>query len=52
LRILYLLCGLSFSVSPNLRMAGAVIALIPVVLIYPLAQKYFVRGIMLGSTKE
>ena len=28
-------------ITPNVRMAGIVIALLPLVLIYPLAQKYF-----------
>ncbi|MFC4022296.1 carbohydrate ABC transporter permease [Oceanobacillus longus] len=38
--------------TPNVRMAGIMIALIPLVIIYPFVQKYFVKGIMLGSTKE
>ncbi|PLR66261.1 carbohydrate ABC transporter permease [Bacillus sp. UMB0893] len=36
----------------NVRMAGIMIALIPLLFIYPFVQKYFVKGIMLGSTKE
>jgi putative aldouronate transport system permease protein len=39
-------------ITPNVRMAGIVIAILPLVLIYPLAQKYFVHGITLGSVKE
>lgn len=38
--------------TPNVRMAGIMIALIPLVIIYPFVQKFFVKGIMLGSTKE
>ncbi|MFS0821513.1 carbohydrate ABC transporter permease [Bacillus sp. 1P02SD] len=38
--------------TANVRMAGIVIALIPLLIIYPFVQKYFVKGIMLGSTKE
>jgi putative aldouronate transport system permease protein len=38
--------------TPNVRMAGIMIAIIPLVIIYPFVQKYFVKGIMLGSTKE
>ena len=36
----------------NVRMAGIMIALIPLLIIYPFVQKYFVKGITLGSTKE
>jgi putative aldouronate transport system permease protein len=39
-------------IGPNVQMAGIVIALVPLILIYPLAQKYFIKGITLGSTKE
>ncbi len=39
-------------ITPNVRMAGIVIAILPLVLIYPFAQKYFVHGITLGSVKE
>ncbi|ALC81893.1 MULTISPECIES: carbohydrate ABC transporter permease [Bacillus] len=38
--------------TPNVRMAGIMIALIPLLVIYPFVQKYFVKGISLGSTKE
>ncbi|PFJ16902.1 ABC transporter permease [Bacillus cereus] len=38
--------------TPNVRMAGILIALIPLLIIYPFVQKYFVKGISLGSTKE
>jgi putative aldouronate transport system permease protein len=38
--------------TPNVRMAGVVIALLPLVALYPFVQKYFVKGIMVGSTKE
>ncbi len=39
-------------VTPNVRMAGIVIAILPLVALYPFMQKYFVRGITLGSVKE
>ncbi|GAX90058.1 carbohydrate ABC transporter permease [Effusibacillus lacus] len=39
-------------ITANVRMAGIMIALIPLIIIYPFVQKYFVKGIMLGSTKE
>lgn len=37
--------------SMSIRMAIAVITLLPVVIIFPFFQKYFVKGITLGSTK-
>lgn len=37
--------------SSGLRAAGVVIMVIPMLLIYPFLQKYFVKGIMLGAVK-
>ncbi|CAM4505178.1 putative aldouronate transport system permease protein [Paenibacillus endophyticus] len=42
----------NFLMTTNVRMAGVVIALIPLLLIYPYVQKYFVKGIMVGANKE
>lgn len=39
-------------VTPNVRMAGIVIAILPLIVIYPFMQRYFVHGITLGSVKE
>lgn len=39
-------------ITPNVSMAGIIIAILPLIIIYPFAQKYFVEGLMLGSTKE
>lgn len=39
-------------ITPNVRMAGIVIAILPLVIIYPFMQKFFVQGITLGSVKE
>lgn len=39
-------------VTPNVRMAGIIIAILPLVALYPVMQKYFVKGITLGSVKE
>ena len=38
--------------STTVRMAIAVVGIIPIVLIYPFFQKYFVKGITLGGVKE
>ena len=37
--------------STSVRMAIAVIAVIPLLIAYPFFQKYFVKGITLGSVK-
>lgn len=42
----------NFIVTTNVRMAGIVIALLPLVIIYPYVQKYFVKGILVGANKE
>jgi len=39
-------------VTPNVRMAGIVIAILPLIVLYPFMQRYFVQGITLGSVKE
>jgi len=39
-------------ITPNVRMAGIVIAILPLIVIYPFVQRYFVQGITLGSVKE
>jgi len=40
------------SVANNARMGGIVIAIIPLILLYVFAQKYFIKGIMIGAVKE
>lgn len=39
-------------ITPNVRMAGIIIAILPLVVIYPFVQRFFVQGITLGSVKE
>ena len=36
----------------SMRMATMIVAVTPIMLIYPFLQKYFVKGIMLGAVKE
>jgi putative aldouronate transport system permease protein len=38
--------------STTIRMAIAVIGIVPIVVMYPFFQKYFVKGIVLGGVKE
>ncbi len=40
-----------YEVNENLKMAGSVITLLPLVVLYSFAQKYFVRGITLSGLK-
>lgn len=38
--------------SKSLSMATMMIATIPIILVYPFVQKYFVKGVLVGSLKE
>lgn len=38
--------------SESIRMATTMVVTIPIVIVYPFVQKYFISGIMLGSVKE
>lgn len=41
------------TVSPDsIRMASSMVATIPIILVYPFVQKYFVKGIMIGAVKS
>lgn len=43
----------SQNITPDsIRMAATMIATIPIIMVYPFIQKYFVKGIMLGSVKS
>ncbi|MNP61530.1 hypothetical protein D3C76_1567270 [compost metagenome] len=37
--------------SESIRMAVTMVATLPIVLVYPFVQKYFVKGMMMGSIK-
>lgn len=39
-------------VMPQLKYAMIVVAVVPIMCVYPFVQKYFVQGVMLGSLKE
>ena len=40
------------SISPSgIRMTLTAIVLIPIILVYPFIQKYYVKGIMIGAVK-
>ncbi len=39
-------------ITPNVQMAGILIAVLPLLLLYPIMQRYFVKGISLGAVKE
>lgn len=40
------------NISPkNIQMAIVVIAMFPIMVIYPFLQKYFVKGVMIGAVK-
>ncbi|OAK71266.1 carbohydrate ABC transporter permease [Lederbergia galactosidilytica] len=38
--------------SETLKMAAVVIAIVPILLVYPFLQKHFAKGVMIGSIKE
>jgi multiple sugar transport system permease protein len=38
--------------DPELMMAGSVITIIPVIVVFLALQKYYISGIMLGGVKE
>lgn len=40
------------STTTSLQMAAMVLAVAPILVIYPFLQKYFVKGVMIGSVKE
>lgn len=38
--------------DPELMMAGSVVTIIPVIMVFLVLQKYYIKGIMMGSVKE
>ncbi|MEO2074899.1 MAG: carbohydrate ABC transporter permease [Bacillus sp. (in: firmicutes)] len=44
--------NVTHQVAKNLKYATIIVSTIPILIIYPFIQKYFVKGVMLGSLKE
>jgi putative aldouronate transport system permease protein len=42
----------NYLVTTNVRMAGIIITIIPLLAVYPFVQRYFMKGILLGANKE
>jgi multiple sugar transport system permease protein len=38
--------------DPELMMAGSVVTILPVIIVFLALQKYYMKGIMMGSVKE
>ncbi|MNG10946.1 hypothetical protein D3C84_944450 [compost metagenome] len=38
-------------ISESVKSAGVVVLILPMLAVYPFLQKYFVKGVMLGSVK-
>jgi hypothetical protein len=36
----------------NVRMATVVVSMVPILIVYPFLQKYFAKGVMVGSVKD
>lgn len=41
----------ALSLSEAIKMAAVVVALVPIICVYPFVQKYFTKGVMLGALK-
>ena len=41
-----------FVAKENIKMATAVVAIVPITVVYPFLQKYFAKGVMIGAIKS
>lgn len=44
--------GDAITLGKNMKMAIAIVTMVPIMVVYPFLQKYFTKGVMLGSVKE
>ena len=44
--------GQSYAMSFTIKYATVMVATVPILVVYPFIQKYFVKGVMIGSLKE
>lgn len=44
--------GASYAMSFTIKYATVMVATLPILMVYPFIQKYFVKGVMVGSLKE
>lgn len=44
--------GTSAVTPDSVRMAATIVSTVPIILVYPFVQKYFVKGIMIGAVKS
>jgi putative aldouronate transport system permease protein len=41
-----------FMIAETIKYATVIVATIPILVLYPFLQRYFVKGVMIGSLKE
>jgi len=41
----------SMMLSESVKMATVIVAIVPIIIVYPFVQKYFVKGVMVGAVK-